>query len=74
MLLIAAVLAFVYVVSDFGEPCDADKRQTTEQYGTPDRVTNHAAETWWYDSHGRAFGFMVTSGGSCRVSTYSWTR
>ena len=64
---------------DFWEPCGIEKRQTTEQYGQPERVTRYVAsgyarETWWYDSVGYSIAFTETGGGSCRVSTYTWTR
>ena len=78
----ALLLALVLLAGcsgDFWVPCGIEKRQTTERYGSPERVTRYVAsgyarETWWYDSRGYSIAFTETSGGSCRVSTYTWTR
>ena len=79
LLLTLATVLLVGCSGDIWQPCGIEKRQTTNQYGPPERVTHYtttgySSETWWYDSIGRAVGFTLASGSSCRVSTYTWTR
>ena len=77
--LLVTLVLFLTACSGNRAPCELEKEQAAERYGSPERVTRYEAlgytrETWWYDSIGYSIAFLATDRGACRVSTYSTIR